>query len=1508
MRKGLQYTMKISIIAAVLLGITSTSSAQLHTGTDYATGQPVNFLRTWDAQAPESDPNNLMARSLKDVKMATQYLDGLGRPLQTVIKQGSLVTGSAPTDMVSSAEYDAYGRTQYQWLPYADPAAGNGTFKTTPFSAQSTFYNDPNGVLKAQGENYYYGKTIFEASPLNRVNKTLAPGINWAGAARGVEQQYRVNTTTDDVKMWLVTDVAGNFGNYTLNTSINTNGSYNPGELFKTISIDEHGKQVEQFSDKQGKIILKKVQLTATADDGTGSNYIGWMCTYYIYDDLDRLRCVIQPEGIKSMATSGNWQLTSTMLSEQCFRYEYDNRDRVIMKQVPGAATIYMVYDQRDRLTMMQDGNTRTQGKWMVTLYDNLNRPVQTGLWTDANTLSYHAAQSAASSNYYYPFDANTIPASGWDKQTATHYDSYTGLPNTLSATFNSMWNSYFATASNTSYPYPQSLTTTTNTTGLATWTETKVLDGGNTFMTAVMLYDDKGRVIQVQSTNATGGVDVATTQYNWAGQPLTVVQKSEKGGSTNPQTHVVVTKMDYDDLGRVADIKKTVNSTVNGTAVNKPEQLIVQNQYDALGKLKKKTLAPAYNSNAGLETENFDYNIRGWLLGMNRDYAKDVIPPSGGGGAYFGFDLGYDKTANGLINNQSYNAAQYNGNISGMVWKSKGDGEKRKYDFAYDGANRLLKADFTQYDGSAFSISSTFNFNVKMGDGSDVNSAYDYNGNIKRMQQWGLKVNNSTQIDDLAYTYQTGTNKLAKVTDGITTTDNGKLGDFKDGTNTGDDYSYDVNGNMNLDNNKAISSITYNYLNLPSVIAVSGKGTITYTYDAGGNKLQKQTVDNSTSGKTITTTTRYINGLVYESKTTSPTDANNPDYTDVLQFLPQEEGRIRFIPATGSTAAAFQYDYMLKDHLGNVRTVLTEEQRQDIYPAATLEPSLTGVEGNFYTIDNTKVVANSYANYLRDAGGTPQTYYNNNGIANNNPSCGTGNLCTTTYSGYVYKLNSNANKTGLGITLKVMAGDRLDVFGKSYYFQNNPGSSNNNPVPILDILNGLLGSPTSSSTTVHGAITGNDINTSTGTAGITSMMTAQTTQNNANTNAPRAFINVIFFDEQFKAVDYRISMVGNNSEVHPHTELQNLTVPKNGFVYIYCSNETPVDVFFDNLQVVHTRGAILEETHYYPFGLTMAGISSKAAGSLENKKKYNGIELDNDFDLNTYEAFYRDLDPQTGRWWEIDPKIEHDQEDMSPYTSMANDPILKSDPLGDEPDPPSKGFWSGLKDGFLGTLSSAKNAVLHPIETGKAILQNIADHPLEFAANRMTMGFYGRAKQLYNDTKENGFGYAVGRMGGQNTAEATIAVTTAGAFKGTGALLKKTITSEVPAPIVTSVETTTQNANKIAEGLPDHANVVRGGLNTADRFTNGSGVTTAQDGTLNGVSVNSASGKSIVELSVNIPNKQIGTTTVGLIRQAGGDVVPSPTNGNPFHSTLYGIDAKTAEKLFTPTTQNPNH
>lgn len=114
---------------------------------------------------------------------------------------------------------------------------------------------------------------------------------------------------------------------------------------------------------------------------------------------------------------------------------------------------------------------------------------------------------------------------------------------------------------------------------------------------------------------------------------------------------------------------------------------------------------------------------------------------------------------------------------------------------------------------------------------------------------------------------------------------------------------------------------------------------------------------------------------------------------------------------------------------------------------------------------------------------------------------------------------------------------------------------------------------------------------------------------------------------------------------------------------------------------------------------------------------------------------------------------------------------------------------------------------------------------------------------------------------------------------------------------------------------LPDAAFVVRGGQNLPVNFAQGSGVTVDVSGNIEGVSVNAAPGVSVQELTApnphtgypGIPHNQIGVTTVGAIRAAGGDVISAPTRTNPYHATLSGLTPEQASPLFRPTVKNPN-
>src|SRR6185503_7014290 len=293
-----------------------------------------------------------------------------------------------------------------------------------------------------------------------------------------------------------------------------------------------------------------------------------------------------------------------------------------------------------------------------------------------------------------------------------------------------------------------------------------------------------------------------------------------------------------------------------------------------------------------------------------------------------------------------------------------------------------------------------------------------------------------------LQYTYYDHTNKLKNVIDGRNDPQT-TMGDFRISSlspyNTGKttsatDYVYDVNGNMTRDLNKDIGSstadgITYNHLNLPWQIKVRSatgtKGTITYIYDAAGNRLEKRTMD---SVGNVQTHTAYMGSFQYQGKNTYA--GSNP--ADTLQFFGDEEGRVRVVTDTtsGQPLTSFKYDYFLKDHLGNTRMVLTDEQESDKYIAATMEVTDSAQE-NLY-----------YSNLSNTRSGLPAGYPTD---TTTNPNDKVAHLGGAT-----------GPKIGPGITLKVMAGDEFSIRVSSWYKLNGatPGTPAN---PLTDLLASLI-------------------------------------------------------------------------------------------------------------------------------------------------------------------------------------------------------------------------------------------------------------------------------------------------------------------------------------------------------------------------------------------------------------------------------------------------------------------
>jgi len=1118
-----------------------------------------------------------MSADVKDVHITTTYMDELGRPVQSVIRQAS----PNKKDFVNINTFDELGRNSLNILPYTaiSDNDADGLIKTSALSADSVFYHN-----NFPDELVYFARTNYDGSPLNLIKKTMAPGNSWSGSSIGTSVIYRTNAANDSVRLWTID----------INTDDDvptTNTIYAAGTLGVIETINEDGKKTITFIDELGRKILVKTQLASSPTTG----HTGWLCAYMIYDEMNKLRFFVSPKATELLNTTYNWNLNtnSAVISDLCYSYFYDNFGRVTTKHLPNKAKTYLIYDALGHIVLTQDSVLRNTDQWQFIKYDGQNRTSKTGLITLSGQ-SRSTITAAADTTANYPALSGTYTV-----MSEVYYDDYSwvsgsgsGLSSSLVTT--DITSTYFAVSGfNTSPTYAQEIVATANTRGAITGTKTLVLNT-STNLYSINFFDDHFRSIQTAATNITGGTDIATMQYDFSGKVIKTLVNQQKSG-TNAHTHKLETFYTYDHMGRPVTIRKKIDAQTN--------TLIGTYAYNELGQLKTKTLG------SSLEQQDLTYNIRGWLNGINKSYAE------GSGTRWFGEEIFYDF---GFTQNQ------LTGRVAGQRWRSQGDGKYRAYGYDYDASGQLKKADFTQNDDN-----SSGNWNNNAGiDFSVSNLTYDANGNIQTMTQRGLKINASDVIDSLTYGYNGIGNQLRYVTDAKNDTTS-RLGDFKEITNdTTADYTYDGNGSLISDSNKRISSIKYNFMNLPDTITITGKGTIVYTYDAKGTRLRKTVTEGA-----IVTATTYIAGFVYRN--------------DTLQLIGHEEGRIR--PAFDTAALSnLTYDYFVKDHQGNTRLVLTAESRTDNYPAATMETAQATTEEALYANVNTTRTTKPLS-YPTDT--------------------------TTNPNNYVAKLMAASGSQSIGpaITLKVMAGDKFNVKVSSWYKTN--GTTINSPANILtDLLNSLTGGISGVSSGTHGITqgqleSGNILN-----SGAAFFLGSEGgSEEDVKLTKPNAYLNWILFDEQFNIVGASsgFEQVGTDNHLTKHIK-SNMPITANGYLYVYVSNATPnIPVYFDNLQVTHIRGPLLQEDHYYPHGLEMAGISSSAfstaptniykanASSQIGRKEWadgSGLEL--------YETPGRNYDAQIGRFHQTDPLMEQIAL-VSEYAFVGNNPVTGVDPTG---------------------------------------------------------------------------------------------------------------------------------------------------------------------------------------------------------------------------------------------------
>ncbi|MGJ1362749.1 RHS repeat domain-containing protein, partial [Sphingobacterium spiritivorum] len=370
-------------------------------------------------------------------------------------------------------------------------------------------------------------------------------------------------------------------------------------------------------------------------------------------------------------------------------------------------------------------------------------------------------------------------------------------------------------------------------------------------------------------TTLGTGTMLLTTHYYDDYGRIIQSKSQNHIGGTD-------ITDNSYSFTGELES--STRRHTLNGQTTT----ITTTNEYDHVGRLVNSRqqinsqpevtlLANSYNEIGQLKTKTVGADQQGNNPVNTTDYQYNERGwMTSTTSPHFSQQLSYQDPVKGA-------AAQWNGNISEQQWGPTTT-LNQHFVYSYDKLNRL-----TNGSSPTSGMSEILN--------------YDDMGNITQLTRDG---------SGISYSY-TG-NRLNTVSGVI----HGS-------------YSYDENGNAKTD--RMGMNLSYNHLNLPQQVT-GGGNTITYLYDAGGNKLRKTA---NTTGQRD-----YAGGIEYQN--------------GVIELIHTAEG-VAYRNANGT----YTYRYNLTDHLGNVRATIYRNpntnavevlQRDDYYPFG-LQKSPNPVYGN---------------------------------------------------------------------------------------------------------------------------------------------------------------------------------------------------------------------------------------------------------------------------------------------------------------------------------------------------------------------------------------------------------------------------------------------------------------------------------------------------------------------------------------------------------------------------------